>query len=989
MAMLWPLLTIMCLQARAQQQEYFAVTGKVISAASGRAIAGATVANKRTRKRVMTDRVGEYRISARPDDILMYSYIGYVTAEEEINGREVIIVALDSAENLLQEVEINAGYYTVSDRERTGSIARVTAKDIEKQPVLNPLEALKGRMASVDIQQTQGEIGSGFTVRIRGENSLRTTPGVNDPLYLIDGVPFTSTTMQQPGGYFSSNPLNTLSPNDIASIDVLKDADATAIYGSRGANGVVLITTKKGQVGAARLTVDANFGAGEVRKFMDLLDTDQYLEMRREAYANTPSATPTGSAARDLLVYDQEKYTDWQRELLGGTAGRLDTRASLSGGTDAIRYLLSGSFLKQGNVYPGGFGYTRGSGHASLRTGSDDGRFHAQLAITYSQDHNNLPNFRNNIASLALTLPPNAPDMLDENGNINWPGTTFTNNPMGYFRQPYNQTNRNSIVQALIAYRIINGLVLKINAGYNLLGMQEELRIPASAQNPLYNPQSVIEWKDNRQDTWNVEPQLEYKHEVGNGQVQLLVGTTVQSLDATGSAFRAFGFPNEQSVDNKLAATTLQMAGNPQRRYRYLAAFARINYGLKDRYFLNLTARRDGSSRFGPGKRWGNFGAAGVAWLFAEEAGVKRELPWLSFGKLRASYGITGSDQIDDYGYLATYSFSNSFPYQLSVVAPTRLANANYRWETSRKLEAALELGVLHDRVRATLAWYRNRSGNQLVGYPLPAISGFTSVQHNLPAEVQNSGWEVELHSVNLRSDRFEWNTAINLSFPRRKLLAYPNIEASSYATTYQVGESMDRNRMYRYLGVDPETGMYEFEDVDGSGSVNDADRIWRNKYRTMYGGVHNNLRYRGVTLSISLQLDKRERRFEQAFAAPGRDIGNQPVEVMDRWQQPGDDKPIQRFSTGFNDYYVQYSYLSFYSDAWQDNLFFVRLSNVALAWQLPSSWCSAMGVQGLRLSASGQNLWVSDRRNRMDPEVVGLALPLLRVITGGIQLTF
>src|SRR5690606_21014761 len=178
---------------------------------------------------------------------------------------------------LIDEVEINAGYYTVKDRERTGSIARVTAKDIEKQPVLNPLEALKGRMAGVDIQQQHGEIGAGFTVRIRGQNSLRTADGVNDPLYLIDGVPFTSTTMQQPGGYFTTNPLNTLSPNDIASIEVLKDADATAIYGSRGANGVVLIATKRGQAGTARLTVDANSGSGRVRKFMDLLDTKQYL----------------------------------------------------------------------------------------------------------------------------------------------------------------------------------------------------------------------------------------------------------------------------------------------------------------------------------------------------------------------------------------------------------------------------------------------------------------------------------------------------------------------------------------------------------------------------------------------------------------------------------------------------------------------------------------------------------------------------------------
>ncbi len=889
----------------------------------------------------------------------------------------------------IEEVEINAGYYTVKDRERTGSIARVTAKEIEQQPVLNPLEALKGHMAGVDIQQQNGEIGAGFTVRIRGQNSLRSDPGVNDPLYLIDGVPFTSTSLQQPGGYIQSNPLNTLNPSDIASIEVLKDADATAIYGSRGANGVVLITTKMGQLGKARLTVGTNFGAGKVRKFMDLLNTEQYLEMRREAYANTPSASMTGNAARDLLEYDQTKYTDWQRALLGGTAGRTDTRASLSGGSSAVRYLLSGSFLKQGNVYPGDFGYRRGSGHASLSTGGENDRLRAQLAITYSQDHTNLPNFRNNITPLALTLPPNAPDMLDENGDINWPGTTFNNNPMGYLRQPYDQTNRNSNVLASMAYRVWERLELKVNIGFNQLEMDEELTNPGSTRNPALNPESQVEWKDNRLITWNIEPQATYRMRIGPGHLLALVGSTFQQMDSEGHAFRAFGFANEQLLRNKRAADLLQFNSNPQTEYRYLAAFARINYALNDRYFLNLTARRDGSSRFGPGKRWGNFGAVGAAWLFAEEVGIKRALPWLSFGKLRASYGITGSDQIDDYGYLAAYSFSNSFLYQVSGVTPTRLANADYQWETNRKLETALEIGVLDNRVRGTLAWYRNRSGNQLVGYPLPAISGFTSVQFNLPAEVQNSGWEMEVYSVNLRSDQFEWNTAVNLSFPQRKLLSYPNIAASSYATTYQVGESMDRNRVYHYVGVNPETGKYEFDDVDGNGSANDADRIWRDKYRTIYGGVQNSFRYGGITISVALQLDKRERRYEQAFAAPGAAIGNQPIGVMDRWQHPGDEKPIQRFSTGFNEYYTQHSYLSFNSNAWLENLFFVRLSNVALAWQLPETWCQALGIQHLRLSVNGQNLWVHDRRNRLDPEVGGLNLPLLRVITGGIQLTF
>ncbi|HWK58469.1 MAG TPA: SusC/RagA family TonB-linked outer membrane protein [Parapedobacter sp.] len=888
----------------------------------------------------------------------------------------------------IEEVEINAGYYTVKDRERTGSIARVTAKEIERQPVLNPLEALKGRMAGVDIQQQNGEIGGGFTVRIRGQNSIRNDPGVNDPLYLIDGVPFTSTSLQQSGGYFSTNPLNTLSPSDIASIEVLKDADATAIYGSRGANGVVLITTKRGQAGKVSLTVDANYGRGNVRKFMDLLDTDQYLEMRREAYANDPTFPMIGNAARDLLVYDQEKYTDWQRVLLGGNADRMDIRASLSGGGADVRYLLSGGFLRQGNVYPGDFGYRRGNGHAALATGSPDDRFQTQLAISYTMDHNDLPNIATNITSLALTLAPNAPDMLDEMGDLNWEGTSYSNNPMNYMRKPYIQLQRHTNAQASISYRIADRLIIKAVGGYNTLFMEEEQLNPASSQNPAYNLNSTFTWRNNRLVTWNVEPQLAYDHSLNWGVISALVGGTLQQMDRKGASYQASGFPNEQLIRNPLAATTLRTYGMPQSQYRYLAAFARVNYALKNRYYLNLTARRDGSSRFGPAKRWGNFGAVGAAWLFTEETQVKSALPWLSFGKIRTSYGATGSDQIDDYGYLATYLLAQANPYQIAWVEPTRIANVNYHWEINRKLEMAMELGVVRDRIRTTVAWYRNRSGNQLVGYPLPATSGFTSVQYNLPATVQNSGWEIDVQAIISKRNMVEWRMAFNVNVPKRTLLSYPNIEASSYYNVYEVGKSMDRNRRYHYLGVDGETGLYRFEDVDGSGTVNTADLKWRDKYRTVYGGLQSSLRLYAVELAVGFQVDNRERLLVRQFSMPGQSVGNQPVGVMERWQRKGDNKPYQQFRSGYDDYYVHDDYMSFLSDASIENTFFVRLTSASISWHIPVEWHRALGIGGLRLSASGQNLWVSDRGNRMDPEIGGLAMPLLRIVTGGIHLT-
>lgn len=730
---------------------YTEVRGRVVDSLD-QPLAGASVRvvnadGKRTALQTKTDRDGYFVLPNVPADaFLEITYVGYISRTIGA-AMDVGVVVLKAMESELEEVEINAGYYTVKDRERTGSIVRVTAADIEKQPVLNPLEALKGRMAGVDIQQQHGEIGAGFTVRIRGQNSLRTADGVNDPLYLIDGVPFTSTTMQQPGGYFTTNPLNTLSPNDIASIEVLKDADATAIYGSRGANGVVLIATKRGQAGTARLTVDANFGSGRVRKFMDLLDTKQYLEMRREAYANNPSASISGNGARDLLVYDQNKYTDWQRKLLGGTANRLDTRASISGGSAGIRYLISGGLLKQGNVYPGDFGYQRGNGHAALTIGDEHDRLQTQLAITYSLDENDMPNSAINMTREALMLSPNAPDLLDDGGNINWIGTSY-NNPMAYLKTPYNQQQRNSVVQATLSYQLAAGLRAKVAAGYNWIRMDEEQLTPASSLNPINATFNRVVWKWNRQVGWNVEPQLTYENRVGLGHLNMLLGGAIQQRDGRGQSYTATGFISEAMMHNHNMAATITAGSGVFSQYRYLSVFARANYALSDRYFINLTARRDGSSRFGPGNRWGNFGAVGAAWLFSEEAAVKVAIPWLTFGKLRASYGVTGSDRIDDYGFLATYTLSQARAYQIPYAFPSCLANADYRWESNRKLEAAVEFGVLDDHIRATVAWYRNRSGNQLVGYPLPAVTGFTSIQYNLPATVQNAGWELELNTV-------------------------------------------------------------------------------------------------------------------------------------------------------------------------------------------------------------------------------------------------
>src|SRR5690554_2239593 len=319
------------------------VTGKVTDGKLS--ISGANVIIKNTNRGVVTDFDGQYSITARPTDSLKISYLGYTTLTIPIQNRTTINIVLQEDPTSLGEVQINAGYYTTTDREKTGSIARITANEIEGQPIVNPIQALQGRMAGVNVVQNSGVPGSGTILAIRGQNSIAAG---NAPLYIVDGVPYDTNSLGfkslsgsiLPGGDIS--PLNTLDPNAIASIEVLKDADATAIYGSRGANGVVLITTKRGTVGKTRFDIGYSYGTGRVDKFMDLMDTKEYLEMRKEAYANDGITDYPANAYDINGVWDQDRYTDWQEVLIGGTSEFTDINGSISGGSEQTQFGLSG-----------------------------------------------------------------------------------------------------------------------------------------------------------------------------------------------------------------------------------------------------------------------------------------------------------------------------------------------------------------------------------------------------------------------------------------------------------------------------------------------------------------------------------------------------------------------------------------------------------------------------------------------------------------------
>ncbi|RYC50383.1 hypothetical protein DN53_05525 [Flagellimonas olearia] len=961
------------------------VHGKVTDT-EGQPLAGVNITVESSNQGTISELDGSFTVQAAPDDVLLFTMVGLKPLTMPIAGRDVIILQMEEEVTQLGEVVLNAGYYTVSERERTGSIEKLTSADIEKQPISNPLAPLQGRMPGVYVQQSTGLPGGDFKIRIRGTNSLR--PNGNEPLYIIDGVPFPSTAITDSrvgSASVTSSPLNNINPMDIASMEILKDADATAIYGSRGANGVVLITTKKGNTGKLKFNVHLQTGTARIAHNMDLLNTEQYLQMREEAFAND-NAVPTPANAPDLTVWDRDRHTDWQDELLGGTAHMNNVQLSASGGNAQTTFRLAGGFRNETTILPASFGVKKINGSLNLNHRSLDGRFNATVTANFVHDQSDM--LSGLLLFPALKLAPNAPEPYDENGDLNWADNTWSN-PLAELEKKYKSSTANLITNAHIAYRPLPGLELSSALGYNTLSARESQYTPHASIRPSYRaftPRSANR-NTSAVDTWIWEPQITYETALGKFRLTTMAGATLQKTTAQRYVVNAKGFNSDALMENFQAATTLQIYEDSETEYKYQAIFARANLSIDGTYFFNLTGRRDGSSRFGPGRQYGNFGALGAAWIFTNER-IFGNGTVLSFGKLRGSYGTTGNDQIGNYQYLNLWS-PVSQPYQnISGLAPSRLYNPNFGWETNTKLEAALDLGFFNDRLMLSAGYFQNRSSDQLVGLPLPGTTGFTTVQSNLPATVENTGWEFQLTTKNVETDNFQWNTSMNLSILRNRLLEYPDLENSPYASTYVVGEPLSVQSGYRYTGVHPTTGVYEFEDVNGDGFLSFPDdvQVLGDLSVDFFGGVQNTFQWGGLGLEFLVQGAKQMGTSAAFTFDPPGFLSNQPIEVLDRWQEPGDVANVQRYASTYNAAAFTY-YDLLVSDYPLVDASFLRLRNVSLSYDIPLPSRAKIGV---RCYLQGQNLVTITNYKGLDPENPGAnQIPNLKQYTLGLQLNF
>ncbi len=968
------------------------VTGKVIGE-NGEPLAGASVVVKGTSQSTIIANDGTFTLkNVTEDAIIVISYIGYKTREVKA-AKNIGSILLEMANSQLDAVQVVA-YGTTTRRLNTGSVVSISAKEIAQQPVSNPLATLSGRMPGLVVTQSSGISGSSFNIQIRGRNSLAQG---SEPLILIDGIPFApqnqginvlSSALYNQQNNGSLSPFTTINPADIESIDVLKDADATAIYGSRGANGVVLITTKKGKAGKTKVTANISQGIMNATRGMQLMNTEQYLAMRKEAFTNS-GTTPTNSNAPDLTIWDQNRYTDLWKELVGNTGHSTNAQVSLSGGSNVVQFLISGGYNRETNVFPGEQPNDRGNGSFSLTHTSADNKFNVTLSGGFAATRNTA-----NVADLTFYtfLPPNIPYFFNVDGSLKWSeGGIEFENPYAYLKQAYNAKS-NSLNSSLnLSYQIIDGLSAKLLAGYNQLNAKDYAGMPKSSFAPSNPSVSQASHGTNNFSSWNIEPQLNYKKHIWKGTLDVLAGTTFHQKQNASTYLILSGFPSEALMSSIGAATTVSWKSDNVTDYKYSAIFGRINYNIADKYLINFTGRRDGSSRFGPGKQFANFGAVGAAWILSAENWMDKLKPILSFAKIRGSYGVTGNDQIGDYQYLDTWGPGASTYQESSTLYQTGLFNANYGWERNKKLEGAIDLGFWNDRILANVNYYRNRSDNQLVQYKLPYTTGFPAIIRNLPAIIENTGWEFQLSAKVLEKKMFSWSVNANITLPKNKLVDFPDLATSTYAGQYEIGQSLNVIKALTSNGIDPNTGLYVYNDLDGNSVLTSADyNILGKTNPKYYGGIGTSISYAGLEVNVFADFRKQTGRnflnsiYNQRYV--GGTMINQPITLLDRWISPTQTGIYEKYVTSASS---NASYYSISELAYSDQSF-IRLRTVSLAYSLPAKVLSKVKAQQFRIYVQGQNLLTSSQTKGYNPETQRLyGLAPLKVFNAGIQITY
>ena len=1010
-------------------QSGLSLSGRVTDEA-GQALPGVTLLIKGTQNGTTTSAEGTYRLPLPSGAAtLIVSYVGYLSQEVPINNRSVIDVRLEPGDKTLSEVVV-VGYGTQQKKDLTGAIATVGAKDIVKVPVSGFDQALQGQVAGLQISSTSGAPGGNTSILIRGIGSIS---GGNEPLFVIDGFPVSGAGV--------GNPLNTINPNDIESIDVLKDASATAIYGSRGSNGVIIVTTKRGKAGKAQIQVEAYTGFQQLGKKIEMMNAKEFAQFtidgRNNGYLdNVPTGKITDPnsvrAATFRIPVDLQnpaalgEGTDWQDAIYRNAPIR-NFQVAASGGSENVRYAVSAGYFDQQGIITN-TGLKRYSFRANIDANvSKKLSVGASLLPSYTSQVN-LP-FSGHygafgVIQTAMGISPNVPIYRPDGsyGNeIPAPeGSAGFQSPVKIINEYKNPSSQFRLLgNAYAEYEILPALKFRTTVGADLNFFKSQIWIPSTLSTSA--PIGIASATTTRSESvnWLNENTLSYKKAVGRHVVDVVGGFTAQQETSDAVTVGATNFP-DNLVPNINGGTVNSGSENIQ-NYTILSLLGRVNYTFNDRYLVTATLRRDGSSRFGENNRWGTFPSASVGWRVSEEAFMKNQR-FITDLKVRASYGLTGNNAIGNYraiGQLANanYVIGDALTPGLSR---STFSNGQLGWESMKQLDLGLDFSLLNNRVSVTADYYDKRNTDMLFNISTPGATGLTNAVVNL-GEVQNKGLELALTTRNL-SGPVKWTTNANITFNQNKVLAMSTDAERIFSTAngqvanthvtqvgYPIGVFFGR----RQLGIfqsDQEAieykaqplakaGDVKWKDVDGNGVINDNDReVIGSPHAKYFFGFNNTFSYKNISLDISTNGMVGYQIHDGTFMLNNSGVQNNTKYVYDnRWispEQPGDGRFGRTIRGGRNNnatYSSQYLFEGSY----------LRIRTITLAYSLPSVLTQRLGIQNVRVYATGANLFTFTGYRGYDPEVSVSSdnllasrsdfgnYPIARSYTFGINLSF
>ena len=1007
-------------ELRSQTANVQTVTGMVVDP-QGTPLIGATVQPKSSNGLgVVTDADGSFTIDlASGDEILVVSYIGYRLREIEVANQSTLTVELEEDYAELDEVLV-VGYGTAKKSDLTGSVSSIDVEELNSTPLTSLDQGLQGRAAGVQVTQTSGQPGAVATIRIRGGNSLQ---GGNEPLYVIDGFPiYNGGGVNTPGAGPAVNGLASINPNDIESIEVLKDASATAIYGSRGANGVVLITTKSGAQGRDEISLETYYGVQQVARRMDLLDATEFAQLVNEAYTND-GLDPVFS---DAEISGFGAGTDWQDEVFR-SAPIQSYQLTFSGGDQKTSYALSAGYFDQEGVVINSH-FERFSGRANVTRHINES-LQVGTNLTLTRSSSNTPRTATDgggstgVVLGALMMSPiqriyansetGEYTLLNDRG-INVP------NPVASASEITNGLTSTRLLGNLFAtYEITSGLTARVSVGADLFGNKGDYYAPSYIYEGTGSGGEALV-SSAQSTTWLNENTLTYATDLSDiSALNLLAGVTFQGNrnEFVRASSQSFVTDNLQQYSLQSGAVYNQ-PGSGVTEWGLVSYIGRANYSLRDRYLFTLTGRVDGSSRFGQGNKYGFFPSGSVAWRLIEEDFVQ-QLELFSDLKLRTSYGVTGNQEIGLYNSLATLaSTTYLFNGQLATgFLPNRVPNSDLQWERTAQFDVGLDVGFANNRLRLTADYYRKTTTDLLYSADVPWTSGFSSSLQNI-GSIQNQGVEVSLGTDNLVG-AFRWSTDFNIAFNRNRVLDLGAVDffyaggASGHLKVDQVSRvevGYPIGRFYGYVsdGIfqspeevagsaqpNAQPGDRRYVDLNNDGEITaGGDRtIIGNALPDFFGGMNNTFGYAGVELNVFLQYSYGNdllnyNRFELELPTGDQNVS---AALLDRWTPTNPSNEYTRATR-------QRALL--FSDRQVEDGTFLRLRTVTLAYTFPQLSGGGRVLSGLRLYLTGQNLVTLTNYSGFDPEVsrygaTNLSIgedygvyPLARSVLVGLNLT-